>query len=83
MCSNVDVLIVGAGPSGSTAAIEATKGNAHVLLIDKKKQIGIPVQCAEYIPKLLLKEISISKRSIEQEIDGMRTYVDNILCNEL
>ncbi|MBE9592273.1 MAG: FAD-dependent oxidoreductase, partial [Proteobacteria bacterium] len=72
---NYDVLIVGAGPAGSSAALEAAKNGADVLLIEKKKIIGQPVQCAEFIPKLLLNEIEISHDSIAQRIKGMRTYL--------
>ena len=64
MRSDVDILIVGAGPSGSLAAIEAAIQDARVLLVDKKKKIGYPVQCAEYVPKLLLNELKMSKDGI-------------------
>ena len=72
---NYDVLIVGAGPAGSSVALEAAKNGADVLLIEKKKIIGQPVQCAEFIPKLLLNEVEISHDSIAQRIKGMRTYL--------
>ena len=45
-----DIAIVGAGPCGATAARYAAEG-ASVLLIDKKKTIGVPVQCAGFLPK--------------------------------
>jgi len=72
---NYDVLIVGAGPAGSSVALEAAKNGADVLLIEKKKIIGQPVQCAEFIPKLLLNEVEISHDGIAQRIKGMRTYL--------
>lgn len=43
-----DVIVVGAGPAGSTAAYYAAKEGASVLLIDKKDKIGLPVKCGEY-----------------------------------
>ncbi len=45
-----DVVIVGAGPAGSTTAYYASKAGANVLLLDKRKEIGHPVQCGEFIP---------------------------------
>lgn len=48
--SDYDVVIVGAGPAGSTTAYYASKAGASVLLLDKKKEIGYPVQCGEFIP---------------------------------
>lgn len=54
-----DIAIVGAGPAGSVAARYAAKLGYEVLLIDKKSEIGIPVQCGGFLPlvhelKLLL-----------------------------
>jgi len=82
MQHHYDILVVGAGPAGSTAAFEAAKNNAKVLLIDKKKILGEPIQCAEYIPKLLLNEIKISQSCIAQKITGMKTFLQNGECIE-
>ena len=79
---NCDILIVGAGPAGSSAALYATKYGAKVLLIEKKRFIGEPVQCAEFIPKLILSELEISRDSIVQGTKGMRTYLPNGECVE-
>ena len=77
-----DILVVGAGPAGSSAASEAAKYGVKVLLIEKKRIIGEPVQCAEFIPKLILNEVEISRDSIIQEIRGMRTHLPNGKCVE-
>jgi len=50
----VDVLVVGAGPAGSGAAMEAASAGATTLMIDRKREIGTPVQCGEVIGKSLL-----------------------------
>jgi len=50
MSSSVDVAIVGAGPGGLYAAIEALKRGLRVHLFDKKSVIGSPVKCGEYFP---------------------------------
>ncbi|HEY7588345.1 MAG TPA: NAD(P)/FAD-dependent oxidoreductase [Thermoplasmata archaeon] len=41
--------MVGAGPAGSTAARYAARRGLKVLLLDKRKEIGVPVQCGEYV----------------------------------
>ncbi|MGB9720892.1 MAG: NAD(P)/FAD-dependent oxidoreductase [bacterium] len=69
-----DVLIVGAGPAGSMTGWHIAREGFSVLMIDKKKEIGVPVQCAEYIPALLLKEVSISEDAITNRIKGMKLY---------
>jgi len=72
-----DVLVVGAGPAGSSTARAAAKGGAEVILVDKRNVIGQPVQCAEWISKMLTQEISIPRSVISQGVEGMRTYLPN------
>jgi digeranylgeranylglycerophospholipid reductase len=45
-----DVIVVGAGPAGSTAALYAAEHGSSVLLLDKKKELGNPIQCAGFLP---------------------------------
>jgi digeranylgeranylglycerophospholipid reductase len=44
-----DVIVVGAGPAGANAARFAAKAGASTLIIDKKREIGKPVRCAEVV----------------------------------
>jgi digeranylgeranylglycerophospholipid reductase len=44
-----DVVVVGAGPGGSTAARFAAERGLKVLLVEKRQEIGSPVRCAEGI----------------------------------
>ena len=54
-----DILIVGAGPAGYSAVIaNATKG-MDVLVVEQRTEIGVPVQCAEYIPALLAGKLNL------------------------
>lgn len=46
----VDVLIVGAGPAGSSAAREIAEAGFSVLTIDRRRELGYPVQCGEFLP---------------------------------
>ena len=48
--ASYDVIVVGAGPAGSTSALYAAKNGASVLLLDKKREIGSPIQCAGFLP---------------------------------
>jgi len=45
-----DVLIVGSGPAGATAAYILSREGARVLIVDIKRAPGVPVQCAEFVP---------------------------------
>ncbi len=46
-----DVVVVGAGPGGSSTAEYAARSGLSVLFIDSRKEIGWPVQCGEFMPK--------------------------------
>ncbi|QLC49817.1 geranylgeranyl reductase family protein [Methanolobus zinderi] len=48
--NSYDIIVVGAGPAGSTAAMYAAQRGMSVLLIDKKKDIGTPLQCGGFLP---------------------------------
>lgn len=75
--NSFDVLIIGAGPSGSCAARTAARAGARVLMIEKRMKIGEPVQCAEFVPRLLTREVSIPSETIVQEVQGMVTFMPN------
>jgi len=49
MRPHYDVVVVGAGPAGSTAARFAANQGAAVALLEKDREIGVPVRCAEGI----------------------------------
>ena len=69
-----DVLVIGAGPAGSTAARFAAKGGAKVILMDKKSEIGSPKRCAEGVSKRTfdILELEADPHWITQEIEGVR-----------
>ena len=48
--TKVDVLVVGSGPAGSTAAMYAAKGGASVMMLERRSKVGAPVRCGEYMP---------------------------------
>ena len=49
MKNNYDVIIVGGGPSGSMSAIEIAKAGYSVCILEKDRDIGMPVRCGEAI----------------------------------
>ncbi|MDI6818512.1 MAG: NAD(P)/FAD-dependent oxidoreductase [Methanothermobacter thermautotrophicus] len=77
--TEVDVLVIGAGPAGSTAAKHAALGGADVLLIDKKSEIGAPKRCAEGVSIGGLEALGIepNPRWITKKLDGVRMVSPN------
>ncbi|MCI6994390.1 NAD(P)/FAD-dependent oxidoreductase [uncultured Methanobrevibacter sp.] len=69
-----DVIVVGSGPAGSSAAKHAALGGAKVILMDKKSEIGAPKRCAEGVSIQGLEKLGIepSPRWVTQEIQGVR-----------
>jgi len=66
-----DIVVVGAGPSGSMAAKVAAELGASVLVVEKKRAIGVPVACAEGISKPVLNSLMAPKPSwIATEVVG-------------
>jgi geranylgeranyl reductase family protein len=72
----VDVLVVGLGPAGACAAAEAARGGARVVAIDRKSEAGMPVQCAEFVPRLIGMEVGELIGARCQDITSMTTFLD-------
>ena len=70
-----DILVVGAGPAGSAAALAAAQAGARVVMVDRRRVIGVPVQCAEYIPAMLLRDVPACSPAVVQSVRAMRTFV--------
>jgi len=49
MKNNYDVIVVGGGPSGSMSAMEIAKAGYSVCILEKDRDIGMPVRCGEAI----------------------------------
>jgi len=74
-----DVLVIGAGPAGSSTAKHAALNGAEVILIDKKSEIGSPKRCAEGVSKEGLKKLGIEPNSrwVTKELSGVRLISPN------
>lgn len=74
-----DVLVIGSGPAGSSAAKHAALGGANVIIIDKKSEIGAPKRCAEGVSKAGLEFLQIepNKRWVTKKLDGIRLVSPN------
>jgi digeranylgeranylglycerophospholipid reductase len=73
----IDVLVVGLGPAGATAAAAAARSGARVVAIDRKRVAGHPVQCAEFVPALIGQQIPGLEAHRQQAIRAMTTFVED------
>ena len=67
-----DVIVVGGGPAGSMAAIEISKSGYSVCILEKDRDIGMPVRCGEAIGYTGLNQFYKPKKSwIAAELNGV------------
>lgn len=80
MTVKCDVLVIGAGPAGSSAAHSAALRGKKTILIEKKECVGVPVKCAEGIGTYLFPYMpfSIPKNQLKWYIEGISFWVDSI-----
>lgn len=71
-----DIVVIGSGPAGATTARFAAKYGLHVLLIDKKQELGAPVQCSGAVSAHALADVGVmpSEVFVESAIYGFRVY---------
>jgi digeranylgeranylglycerophospholipid reductase len=68
-----DVIVVGGGPAGSWAAKHAAEKGVSVLMLEKDREIGLPVRCAEGVAASTLKSLtSVRPHWIAREVRGAR-----------
>lgn len=72
-----DVAIVGAGPIGSTLAYKIAKEGYSVVILEKKKEIGIPLHCAGIVSKKLRDFNEIPDDLILNEAKGAYLHSTN------
>jgi geranylgeranyl reductase family protein len=73
----VDVFCLGLGPAGSRAAAAAARRGCRVVAVDRRREAGRPVQCAEFVPALLGIEVAGLAHSVQQRIRAMATFVED------
>jgi geranylgeranyl reductase family protein len=77
-----NVAIIGAGPAGSSAAIALSKKGIPNIIIDKRRTIGLPVQCAEFVSSNITSYVDLGSMlsAVNQKIKyiyinaGNKTY---------
>ena len=76
-----DTIIIGAGPAGASLAYFLSDLNLKIALIEKKKYAGVPVRCAELVPRAITMLYSSKIKGINNEVSHMDTYIEGRLAN--
>ena len=77
MSTRPDVLVIGLGPAGARAARAAAEAGCRVLAVDRKREPGRPVQCAEFVPALIGIDVASLAGCVRQPIAAMETFVED------
>ncbi len=78
MKDNYDVIVVGGGPAGTTAARYAAAGGAKVLVLEKDREVGVPVRCGEAVDhEGLVQFIQPDKKFVAAEIRNFKLVAPN------
>ncbi len=72
-----DVLVVGLGPAGSRAAEAAALAGLRVVALEKRAQAGTPVQCAEFVPAMIERDVPEVGAVTAQRVERMLTVIED------
>lgn len=74
--TDYDVVVVGSGPAGTTTARVAAERGLKVLLVDKKQELGAPIQCSGAVSSHALDDVGISPHNefVSIPIHGFKVY---------
>ncbi len=78
---NFDVSIVGGGPVGSTIAYYLSKRGLSVCIIEKKKEIGYPLQCAGILSNNIFDLNQLPDEFILNRVKGAFIHSENHVLN--
>jgi digeranylgeranylglycerophospholipid reductase len=69
-------VVIGAGPAGTTAARFAAANGLTVLLVDKKQELGAPIQCSGAVSANALEQVNIHPDTefVHEAIYGFSIY---------
>jgi len=76
-----DVVIVGAGPVGSTIAYYLSNHGLDIAIVDKKKQIGYPLQCAGILSKHIFEVNDLPDEVVLNSVKGAFLHSQNHILN--
>jgi flavin-dependent dehydrogenase len=74
---DTDVLVVGAGPAGSSAAIAAAKEGLKVLLVERSPHVGDASRSVGFVPRLFADGLALPRILMRHVIRGTRIHIEN------
>ena len=75
MIEMYDVVVIGGGPGGLAAGIYAAMEGASTVILDRKKEIGRPVRCAEGTFFEVISDLNLSKKWVVNTMNEAIVYL--------
>ncbi len=71
-----DLVVIGSGPAGATTARIAAENGLSVLMVDKRQELGAPIQCSGAVSRHALEAVGITPAAefIHEAIYGFGVY---------
>ncbi len=76
-----DIVVVGLGPAGSRAAAVAAEAGYRVIAVERRAAAGCPVQCAEFVPAMIERDVPEVRAVAQQKIVRMLTFAEARRCD--
>ena len=72
-----DVCVIGAGPAGCRISEILSNRGISVLVLEKKKRVGIPVQCGEGVSFTFFNRLNMPQEVVKKELKGSKIIMPN------
>ncbi len=77
--ANWDVVVIGAGPGGGSAALHCARLGLRTLVLEDHSEIGTPVHCGECLSEVAVKnlDLDLPEEVISLHVNGIRVLFPN------
>tara|TARA_B100000287_G_scaffold84986_1_gene77601 strand:+ start:574 stop:1806 length:1233 start_codon:yes stop_codon:yes gene_type:complete len=77
--ANWDVVVIGAGPGGGSAALHCARLGLRTLVLEDHSEIGTPVHCGECLSEVAVKnlDLDLPEEVISLHVKGIRVLFPN------
>ncbi len=83
--TDYDLVIIGCGPAGTTTARTAADKGLKVLIVDKRQELGAPIQCSGALSANALEECNIPPDAefVQEAVYGFKVYDESGASTDL